>query len=145
MVAEFEELPLHNVYLVVRRKPLSDVPLLYRWLARWVYFRIGWASDYSVEYQGVFETEAEARHAASGPGMSYSMVPLNGILPLDTAQYGTHDFPHSEASIAYRRRTLPLKVVPTLAPSKALTDLLAIEERLTTVQRRIENPCIKAN
>jgi len=101
-----------RVYLVVKRKPLAEVPVLYRWLARWVYFRIGWASDFGVEYQGVYTDEAEARYAASSQGMSYTTLPLNGSLPEETCQFSTHDFPLSDASIAYRRRQLPLQAVP---------------------------------
>jgi hypothetical protein len=101
-----------NVYLVVKRKPLSQVPWLYRLLARWVYFRIGWASDYSVEYQGVYTEESEARWAASGEGMSYTEIPWNASLPEDTCQCGTHDFPWSEASAEYRNRKLPFVSVP---------------------------------
>lgn len=100
------------VYLVVKRRPLSEKPALWRWLARLVYARIGWSSDFGVEYQGVYTDEAEARHAASGIGMSYTSLPLNTCLPDETCQFQTHDFPLSEASSFYRNRKLGFVAVP---------------------------------
>lgn len=110
-----------NVYLVVKRRPLAELPWLCRWLIRVAYFRTGWASDFGVEYQGVYTTESEAHWAASGAGMSYTELPLNGSLPEETVQYGTHDFPLSDASALYRNRSLPTVAVPRELLDYALT------------------------
>ena len=108
-----------SVWLVARRPPLSDCKVLYRWLARWLYTRIQWTPDYGIEYQGVYTDEAEARWAASGPGMFFMELPLNGSLPEEICQYGKHDFPLSEASAMYRNRRLPLMTL-TRAQAEAL-------------------------
>jgi hypothetical protein len=103
---------LKSVYLVAKRPPLSNYPILWRFLARFVYQRLNWCPDYGIEYQGVFTDEAEARHAASGPGLFYIELPLNAELPQETAQFGKHDFPLSEASSEYRNRRWSFVTVP---------------------------------
>lgn len=72
-----------------------------------------WSPDWGIEYQGVYINEAEARHAASAPGMFYIQLPLDAELPIETCAYGTHDFPHSEASPFYRHRRMPFTAVLT--------------------------------
>jgi hypothetical protein len=98
---------IRSVFLVGKRPPLANYPLVWRMLARWVYQRINWAPEFGIEYQGVFTDESAARHAASAPGMFYMELPLNAELPEETAQWGAHDFPHSEASGEYRNRHWP--------------------------------------
>lgn len=109
-----------SVFLVGKRPPLDNYPMLWRWLARLVYHQINWAPDYGIEYQGVFETEAAARHAASAPGTFYIELPLNCELPTETSSYGSHDFPHSSASCEYRNRRFSFVAVPTELVSEAL-------------------------
>jgi len=101
-----------SVYLVGKRPPLSSHPVIWRVLARWIYRRLHWCPDYGIEYQGIYTDEAEAGYAASAPGMFYMELPLNAELPDQTAQYGAHDFPLSEASAEYRNRKWPFVVVP---------------------------------
>lgn len=100
-----------SVYLVAKRPPLSNYPPLWRWLARFVYRRINWCPDYGIEYDGVYTDEAEARFAASEAGGFYMELPLNTSLPPLTAQYGTHDFPLSDASPDYRGRKFNLVTI----------------------------------
>ena len=107
--ARMAEVP--SVFLVGKRPPLANYPMLWRVLARWVYNRLNWAPDFGIEYQGVFTNESAARHAASAPGMFYMELPLNAELPIETAQWGAHDFPHSEASGEYRNRHWPFIAV----------------------------------
>lgn len=123
-----------DVYLVTQRQPLSEKPVVWRWLARLVYFAIGWSSDYGVEYQGVYTDEAEARHAASADGWSYYRLPLNGCLPCETVKYGVHDFPLSDASAAYRRMALPFVAVPM----KDLQNLVLLENKLDDLHDRLD-------
>jgi hypothetical protein len=106
-----EEVPC-SVFLVARRPPLSEHGFVWRWLARWIYRQIHWTPDYGIEYQGVYIDESAARHAASGDGMFCMEVPLNESLPEQTCQFGSHDFPLSEASHEYRNRKLPFVAVP---------------------------------
>jgi hypothetical protein len=103
---------IKSVYLVGKRPPLKNYPVLWRFLARFVYHRLNWCPDYGIEYQGVFTDEAEARHAASGPGMFYMELPLNAELPEETSQFGVHDFPLSEASSEYRNRRFSFVTIP---------------------------------
>lgn len=111
-----EEIPpvpvVSSVWLVARRPLLSEHPVFYRWLARWLYRRIHWTPDYGIEYQGVYIDEAEARWAASGAGMFVMEVPFNACLPEETCQFGKHDFPLSEASPMYRNRSLSFVAIP---------------------------------
>lgn len=127
------------VYLVVKRRPLSEQPALWRWLARLVYWRIGWASDYGVEYQGVYTDEGEARHAASGAGMSYTALPLDQSLPEETCQFRTHDFPVSDASAKYRRRALPFVAIPV----KDLQSLVLLENKIDDLHDCLDGKCLK--
>lgn len=102
-----------SLYLVGKRPPLSDLPFLWRLLARFIYNRIGWSPAYGIEYMGIYQDEAEARHAASAPGFFFMELPFNSSLPEGSCQFGSHDFPHSEASPEYRKRSLPYTAVPT--------------------------------
>lgn len=112
MAAPEREVKPASVFLVARRPPLSNYPFVWRWLARFVYERIQWAPDYGIEYQGVYTDASEARHVASGPGMFVMEIPFNASLPLETCQFGSHDFPLSEASPQYRNRKFPFVAVP---------------------------------
>jgi len=120
-----------DVYLVVQRRPLSEKPFVWRQLARLVYWAIGWSSDYGVEYQSVCTTESEARYLSSADGWSYTKVPVNGCLPAETCQYGTHDFPLSEASHWYRQRKLPRISFPQ-------HDVMRLEEKLRQADLQVE-------
>lgn len=117
ILSEIPICPLSNldsVFVVVKRKPLSEVPRLYRWLARWVYFRIGWASDYCTELVGAYTKKADAYWAANGPGLAMMEVPLNASLPDETCQFRCHEFPAAEAETRtkYQHRTLDLVAIP---------------------------------
>lgn len=123
-----------SVFLVAKRPPLDRYPRIWRWLARLVYNQINWCPDYGIEYQGIYEDEAAARYAASMPGGFYIELPFNAELPQETAQFGKHDFPLSEASNGYRRRRFPFSFVPTvelerLSQSVHRTDTLIEEYR----------------
>jgi len=101
-----------SVYLVGKRPPLANYPAIWRFLARWIYAQLNWCPDYGIEYQGVYTDEAEARYEASAPGRFYLELPLDASLPDETAQYGVHDFPLSDASHEYRRRKFAYVVIP---------------------------------
>lgn len=103
---------MKTLFLVGKRPPLAQYPALWRWLARLVYKRINWCPDYGIEYQGIYDTEAAARFAASEPGGFYMELPLNAELPEQTAQFGKHDFPLSDASMEYRNRHFAFVTIP---------------------------------
>lgn len=131
MVALERDIAPASVFLVARRPPLSAHPYLWRWLARFVYQRINWAPDFGIEYQGVYTDEAEARHAASQVGGFVIAMPLNASLPLETCQFGIHDFPLSEASHEYRNRKFSFVAVPR----KEIDDRLLLEAKIEQVAR----------
>lgn len=132
VLSEFPICPLSNldsVFVVVKRKPLTEVPRLYRWLARWVYFRIGWASDYCTELIGVYTSKSDAWHVANGPGLAIMEVPLNASLPDETCQFRCHEFPatDTEGRTRYQHRTLDLVAIPR----EHLMQLVAATEHST--------------
>lgn len=138
------EAKLGSVYLVAKRPPLSIHPPLWRYLARLVYKRIGWCPDHGIEYIGIYTSEAEARHAAGGDGYFYMELPLNSSLPDEVCQFGTHDFPHSEASHEYRNRRMPFVARRRKELDSQLADLAEIDGRLLKLNECIEGKCIKA-
>lgn len=105
---------LDSLFLIVKREPLCTKPWLYRTLARWVYARIGWASDYGVEYIGWRTSLSAARKAVAGrPGWSYTEIPFSADLPADTCAFRCHDFsPESGAGAMYRNRELAIVATP---------------------------------
>jgi hypothetical protein len=64
-------------------------------------------------------------------------LPLNGMLPEETAQYGKHDFPASEASSLYRNRKLPFITLPR-------DQLEALGARIEETAQNAEGLWIKA-
>jgi hypothetical protein len=116
---------------MVNVQPLDRLPKLAQWIIRWIYFRYGWAASIktedgylSLEYRGVTPDESEARYYSSEPNASYTKVPWRSCLPMETGQYGVHDFPHSEASDEYRNRELPFVHWP--------------RERVELLERKVE-------
>lgn len=127
---------MQTVFLVAKRPPLSNYPLLWRWLARLVYHRLGWCPDYGIEYQGVYDTESAARHAASTPGGFYMELPLNAELPEATTQFGVHDFPLSDASAAYRNRAFSYVAI-------SRNDLDALNSKVEQTIDCLDGKCAK--
>lgn len=121
-----------DVYLMVNTQPLSRLPWLAQQVIRWIYFRYGWAASIktgkgeylSLEYRGVTPDEAEARFYSSEPNASYTKIPWRSCLPIETGQYGVHDFPYSVISHEYRNRELPFVQVP--------------RERMVQLERKVE-------
>lgn len=138
---------LLTAYVVFQQKPLKDDPLVPRWVKwflRWVYFRYGWAtvdrngkSYCKIEFVGVYDSAPAARYAAMVPGGSYRELPLNCSLPEDTCQFGTYDFPLSEASPEYRRRQLPFVAIPRI-------DIERLEAKVKQTLDCAEGKCAKA-
>lgn len=119
VVALEKDVTPKDVWLMTNVQPISRLPKWAQWMVRFIYFRYGWAAMaqrdgmyYSVEYRGVTPDEAEARYLSSEVNASYTQVSWRSCLPMETCQYGTHDFPHSEVSAEYRSRALPFDTVP---------------------------------
>jgi hypothetical protein len=115
MVAAEKQLQAVDVCLMTNVQPITRLPKWAQWVVQFIYFTYGWAATakdekgmyYSVEYRGVTPDESEARYFSSEPNCSYMKLPWRSCLPIETGQYGTHDFPLAEASHRYRKRQLP--------------------------------------
>lgn len=95
----------HDAWLVVKRRPISELSRAKRWLVRFAYWHTTWSSDYAVEYIGIFTDEEAAKRMASFPGGCVHKLPVNGALPLNRiVQYGQHTFPLSDARARYEAR-----------------------------------------
>lgn len=111
---------LDRVTLVVKRRPIDDLPWWVQYLLRWVYTRYGFAcsdsenagSYSSIEYQGVYADPAAAWFAAQGKGYSLTELPLNALLPDETCQFKRHDFPHTATRKIYQTRKLSTIAIP---------------------------------
>lgn len=124
---------LDTLWLVTSRKPLAAVPWLYRTLARWVYFHIGWSSDYSVEYQGVYTDESAAIEACTGKsGWSYYGVPLNASLPEASCTFRCRDFPAADGKTRTRYRGLTLPVMAT-----PMSNVTALQDGVNELRKAI--------
>lgn len=129
-----QELPLcpftglDSIFLVVRRKPISALKWYQRALIRFAYFRTGWASDYSVEYEGVYTDKSEAEQVAMKDGWSFTEIPLNASLPEETCVFRCHDFPKSEARARYQNRKLSVVATP-------LSNIVALQESIANLKK----------
>lgn len=123
-----------KIFIAYQFKSLEDDPRLPRWL-KWVlrkiYDHYEWAANdhdgksyCQIQWRGSFYNEADARWAASCPGGRYRALPLNGLLPEETCQYGIYDVPLSSHSPNYRNRSLSFVAVP--------------RERLVQLEKKVE-------
>jgi len=142
VVALEQDVVPEDVCLMTNVQPITVLPKWAQWMVRCIYFRYGWAATakrgdmyYSVEYRGVTPDEAEARYLSSEDNASYTKVPWRSCLPMETGQYGTHDFPFSEVSNEYRNRSLPFLQVPRVGVERlreTIRDTDPIVERFRT-------------
>ncbi len=90
-------------WVVLQRRPLSDLPPWKRWLVRYVYRLVDWQTADGEEKQAICETEAVAKAicAAGGPNWFYHRLPVNATLPAQTCKLDGVRFPQSEASEFY--------------------------------------------
>lgn len=124
-----------SVYLVAKRPPLKDHPLIWRWLMRRVCEQLEWAPEYGIDYGGVYLDKAEARHAAAEYGGFIMELPWCSLLPPETCQYGEHDFPLSEASHEYRNRRRSYVAMSR----ETINQIIALEQ---LVDHHYEDQCI---
>jgi hypothetical protein len=94
-------------FVIVKRKPIDDIPWLYRVIMRWVFRRVRWGaqpqdSEGSFEIQGVFTDENLAR-ANMKTGWAIHRIPVNVALPEETSFVGSMDIPTSPMSPEYKK------------------------------------------
>lgn len=132
---------LPSAYFVGKRKPLSDVPMPWRWLIRLAYWRTGWASDYGLESQAICTSEEMADALiAEHPNWFKQELPINAPLPDETCTFKLMTFPKSEAANGYKKRLAPFVAVP----ARDLAGLRSVESKLDQLEERIEGTRARA-
>lgn len=132
---------LPSAYFVGKRKPISDLPRLWRWLIRVVYWRTGWASDYGLESQAICTTREMAESLiAENPTWFVQELPVNTPLPDETCKFKLMTFPKSEAAKGYDKRRAAFFAVPR----KEIEGLKNVETKLGELQECIEGKCVRA-
>lgn len=138
---------VRDMWLVTQRKTLEEVePVwLLRWLLRKYFEWRGFACRShcnckggcfaSIEYRGVTDDEAAARHAASCQGGEYKPIPFNAFLPEQTVSYIPGDSPLSEASAWYRRGAM----LPFIAVKRS--DFEELEKKIEQTVDCAEGRC----
>jgi len=95
---------LGALYVVGKRRPISELPEDKQIQIREAYANTGWASDYCVEMQGVFTSQrlAEDTCKSKGANWFYTRLPIDSCLP-DEVVFGewAHQFPGSDATELY--------------------------------------------
>lgn len=129
LASDILELP--SAYFVGKRKPLSELPWLWRWLIRLVYWKTGWASDYGLESQAI-ATSREMAEAlcATHPNWFMQELPVNTPLPDETCTFKLMTFPESDAAKGYEKRAAPFVAIPISEHRKDLAGLKTVEDRL---------------
>lgn len=126
---------LGALYVVGKRRPISELPLEKQEQVRAAYADTGWASDYCVEMQGIFTSQrlAEETCKAHGPNWFLTKLPIDSCLP-DEVVFGdwAHTFPGSDAQEMYENLVAATVAVP-------VTHLRAQEEERARLQRQIDD------
>lgn len=107
---------LGALYVVGKRRPISELNSEHQQLVRDAYRETGWSSDHGVELQGVYTSRqlAEDTCKAKGANWFYTKLPIDSCLP-DEIVFGewAHQFPGSDASLMYENMeaaTVAIKV-----------------------------------
>jgi hypothetical protein len=110
-----EILALGALYVVGKRRPISELPEDKQVQVRAAYADTSWASDYCVEIQGVFTSLGLAKQACKERGKHwfYTKVPIDTVLP-DEVVFGewAHQFPGSDATDLYENMRAATVAMP---------------------------------
>ena len=126
---------LGALYVVGKRRPISELPEDKQMQVRAAYADTGWASDYCVEIQGVFTSLGLADQACKERGTNwfYTKVPIDSVLP-DEVVFGewAHQFPGSDATELYENLRAATVAVP-------VSQLRVLEEEATRLLEIIKS------
>jgi len=126
---------LGALYVVGKRRPISELPEDKQMQVRAAYADTGWASDYCVEIQGVFTSLGLADQACKERGTNwfYTKVPIDSVLP-DEVVFGewAHQFPGSDATELYENLRAATVAVP-------VSQLRVLEEEATRLLQIIKS------
>jgi hypothetical protein len=138
LARDIEVLP--SAFLVGKRKPISELPQPWRWLARKVYQYTGWASDYGIETQAICTSEEMADALiAKYPNWFKQELPINTPLPDVTCKFRLMTFPKSDSPETYEKRRAPFVAIPR----KDIVQLAKLENKLGELQDCIEGKCAR--
>lgn len=125
---------LGALYVVGKRKPISELTPEQQERVRSVYADTGWASDYGVEIICVCTSQkiADEICKARGPNYFHTKQPIDSPLP-DAVVFGewAHTFPGSDAKEMYENLAAATIAVP-------LSHLRAQEEERARLQQQID-------
>lgn len=123
---------LGALYVVGKRRPITELTIEQQAKVREAYQDTGWASDYCVEMQGVFTSLALAEQACKnrGPNWFYTKLPIDSCLP-DEVIFGewAHQYPGSDATDLYEN----LQSMTVAVPASQLRVLEQEAERLIEI------------
>lgn len=106
---------LGALYVVGKRRPITELTPEQQQKVREAYQDTGWASDYCVEIQGVYTSLGLADQACKDRGANwfYTKVPIDTVLP-DEVVFGewAHQFPGSDASDLYENMRAATVAMP---------------------------------
>ena len=116
---------LQSLFLVTKRKPLNRLPKQKQYQIRQAYRATGWASDYSVEFIGIYSRRDWAEHCCRGrKGYFITELPLNSNLPDETCHWRCQDQPAASASVRrFQRARLKFAAVPVAGLTNEITEL----------------------
>ncbi len=139
LASEIQVLP--SAFFVGKRKPISELPWLWRALARFVYRRTGWASDHGIESQAIC-TSREMAEALCAENKNWFIqeLPINTPLPDETCKFKLMTFPRSDAVELYNDRRAPFVAVP----SRDMMSLARLESKFDELEECIEGKCLRA-
>lgn len=131
---------LGALYVVGKRRPITELALDQQERIREAYRETGWASDYCVEMQGVYTSQqlAEETCKTRGANWFYTKLPIDTCLP-DEVVFGewAHQFPGSDATELYENlesAVMPVKV----SMMRALEDEIErLREQLNAIRTLI--------
>lgn len=125
---------LGALWVVGKRRPITELSPEQQTKVREAYNETGWASDYCVETQGVYTSLSLAEQACKehGPNWFYTKLPIDSCLP-DEVVFGdwAHQFPGSDATALYEN----LQSATVAMPVSQLRALEEEAERLIEIIR----------
>src|ERR1051325_9394764 len=136
LARDIEVLP--SAYFVGKRKPISELPWLWRAVARFIYRQTGWASDHGIESQAIC-TSREMAEALCAKNKNWFIqeLPINIPLPDETVKFKLMTFPQSDAVKMYDRRRAPFVALPS-------GDVALLDSKFDELEECIEGKCVRA-
>lgn len=131
---------LGALYVVGKRRPISELSPEHQAQVRLAYAQTGWASDYGVEMICVCTSQPLAEEVCKTRGANYfyTKLPIDSPLP-DEIVFGdwAHQFPGSDAKELYENLQAATVAVP-------VTHIRALEEEVERLRQQIHDLASRA-